>query len=69
MPGHIGKVVQVIGPVIDIKFDSDSLPNIYNALKFRWDDRVVVAEVEQHIGDDIVRTIAMESYRRIKKRN
>ncbi|MGV8980048.1 F0F1 ATP synthase subunit beta [Clostridium sp.] len=61
MPGHIGKVVQIIGPVIDIKFDSDSLPNIYNCIEIQMDDRVVVAEVEQHIGDDIVRSIAMES--------
>lgn len=61
MPGHIGKVVQIIGPVIDIKFDSDSLPNIYNSIEIQMGDRVVVAEVEQHIGDDIVRTVAMES--------
>ncbi len=61
MPGHIGKVVQIIGPVIDIKFDSDSLPNIYNSIEIQMDDRVVVAEVEQHIGDDIVRAVAMES--------
>ncbi|MBU3111527.1 F0F1 ATP synthase subunit beta [Clostridium lacusfryxellense] len=61
MPGHIGKVVQIIGPVIDIKFDSDSLPNIYNSIEIQMDDRVVVAEVEQHIGDDIVRSVAMES--------
>jgi len=61
MPGHIGKVVQIIGPVIDIKFDSDSLPNIYNSIEIQMEDRVVVAEVEQHIGDDIVRAIAMES--------
>ncbi|MGH4138503.1 F0F1 ATP synthase subunit beta [Clostridium sp.] len=61
MPGHIGKVVQIIGPVIDIKFDSDSLPNIYNSIEIQMDDRVVVAEVEQHIGDDIIRSIAMES--------
>ncbi len=61
MPGHIGKVVQIIGPVIDIKFDSDSLPNIYNSIEIQMEDRVVVAEVEQHIGDDIVRSVAMES--------
>ncbi len=61
MPGHIGKVVQIIGPVIDIKFDSDSLPNIYNSIEIQMEDRVVVAEVEQHIGDDIVRAVAMES--------
>ncbi|MCB2289178.1 F0F1 ATP synthase subunit beta [Clostridium sp. CS001] len=61
MPGHIGKVVQIIGPVIDIKFDSDSLPNIYNSIEIQMGDKVVVAEVEQHIGDDIIRTVAMES--------
>jgi F-type H+-transporting ATPase subunit beta len=61
MPGHIGKVVQIIGPVIDIKFDSDNLPNIYNSIEIQMGDRVVVAEVEQHVGDDIVRTVAMES--------
>ena len=61
MPGHIGKVVQIIGPVIDIKFDSDSLPNIHNSIEICIDDRVVVAEVEQHIGDDIIRAVAMES--------
>ncbi len=58
---RIGKVVQVIGPVVDIKFDDDALPNIYNAIEIKLDERVIVAEVEQHIGDDIVRTIAMES--------
>lgn len=61
MPGKIGKVVQVIGPVVDIKFDSDSLPNLYNAIHINLGDEVLVAEVEQHMGDDIVRTIAMEA--------
>ncbi|GFZ31251.1 ATP synthase subunit beta [Clostridium zeae] len=61
MPGSIGKVVQVIGPVIDIKFDTDALPNIYNAIEIDMGDRTVIAEVEQHMGDDIVRTIAMEA--------
>jgi F-type H+-transporting ATPase subunit beta len=61
MPGYVGKVVQVIGPVIDIKFDTESLPNIYNAIHINMGDRTLVCEVEQHIGDDIVRAIAMES--------
>jgi len=61
MAAHIGKVVQIIGPVIDIKFDSDDLPNIYNSIEIKMDDRVIIAEVEQHVGDDIVRTVAMES--------
>ncbi|MCR4943589.1 MAG: F0F1 ATP synthase subunit beta [Clostridium sp.] len=61
MPGKIGKVVQVIGPVIDIKFDSDSLPNLYNAIHINLGEETLVAEVEQHVGDDIVRAIAMEA--------
>ena len=61
MPDKIGKVVQVIGPVVDIKFDSDSLPNLYNAIHINLGEQILVAEVEQHVGDDIVRTIAMEA--------
>ena len=61
MPDTIGKVVQVIGPVVDIKFDSDSLPNLYNAININLGEGILVCEVEQHIGDDIVRTIAMEA--------
>jgi F-type H+-transporting ATPase subunit beta len=67
MSFHVGKVVQVIGPVIDIKFDSESLPNIFNALEIAMEDRILIAEVEQHIGDDIVRSIAMESTEGLKR--
>ena len=67
MPGKMGKVVQVIGPVIDIKFDSDSLPNLYNAININMGDHILVAEVEQHVGDDIVRTIAMEATEGVKR--
>jgi F-type H+-transporting ATPase subunit beta len=62
MPKGIGKVVQVIGPVVDIKFESESLPNIYNALEIDMgDNKRLIVEVELHTGDDVVRTIAMES--------
>ena len=61
MPDTVGKVVQVIGPVVDIKFETDNLPNIYNAVIINAGDRTVVTEVEQHMGDDIVRTISMEA--------
>jgi len=60
MPSNVGKVVQVIGPVIDIKFSTDNLPNIYNAVEINMGDKVLTAEIEQHIGDDIVRAISME---------
>jgi F-type H+-transporting ATPase subunit beta len=56
-----GKVIQVIGPVVDIRFEEGHLPNIYNAVSIKVDDRVVVSEVMQHIGDDIVRTVAMQT--------
>ncbi|MDP4178174.1 MAG: F0F1 ATP synthase subunit beta [Bacillota bacterium] len=67
MPDNIGKVVQVIGPVVDIKFDSDSLPSIYNAIEIQNGDATVVTEVEQHMGDDIVRTIALEATEGLKR--
>ena len=67
MPKNIGKVIQVIGPVIDIKFESDSLPNIYNAIHINLGDSILVAEVEQHMGDDIVRAIAMQATEGLKR--
>ena len=67
MPEKMGKVVQVIGPVIDIKFDSDSLPNLYNGIHIKMGEHILVAEVEQHVGDDIVRAIAMEATEGLKR--
>ncbi len=58
-----GKVVQVIGPVVDIRFDEGSkIPDIYNALTIpRENEDDLILEVEQHLGDNVVRTIAMDS--------
>lgn len=57
-----GKIVQVIGPVLDVKFDSEaSLPNLLNALVIKDGDKEIVAEVAQHVGDDTVRCISMTS--------
>ncbi|MBZ4663916.1 MAG: synthase subunit beta [Caloramator sp.] len=56
-----GKVVQVIGPVVDIRFEEGHLPSIYNAIKIDNNGKELVAEVMQHIGDDTVRAIAMDS--------
>lgn len=64
---NVGKVVQVIGAVIDIKFTTEHLPNIYNAVIIDMGTKKLVAEVEQHIGDDIVRTIAMEGTDGLKR--
>src|SRR5574344_2215036 len=58
---NIGKVVQVIGPVLDIRFSLGSLPKLLNSIVIKKDDLEVVAEVSQHIGDDTVRCIAMTS--------
>ena len=57
-----GKIVQVIGPVVDIRFTSDHLPAIRNAIHITFQDgKQMTVEVAQHIGDDIVRCIAMSS--------
>ncbi len=59
---NIGKVVQIIGPVIDIRFDGEELPKLHNAIKVdRGDNTYLTVEVAQHIGDDVVRAISMGS--------
>lgn len=61
MAQNIGKVVQIIGPVLDIKFSSENLPKLLNAIEVTTGGRKIVAEVAQHVGDDTVRCIAMSS--------
>ncbi|MFO7974923.1 MAG: F0F1 ATP synthase subunit beta [Candidatus Hydrogenedentota bacterium] len=57
-----GKVTQIIGPVVDVKFEPEDLPPIYNALTItREEERPLVLEVAQHLGESSVRTIAMDS--------
>ena len=58
---HIGEVVQVTGPVLDIKFKPDELPALLNAIEIETQGRKLVAEVAQQIGDNVVRCIAMNS--------
>ncbi|MCI6754276.1 MAG: F0F1 ATP synthase subunit beta [Lachnospiraceae bacterium] len=58
---NTGKIVQVIGPVVDIRFHPDHLPSILNEIDIVKPDGKMVAEVAQHVGDDIVRCIAMSS--------
>lgn len=60
MTENIGHLSQVIGPVIDIKF-ADKMPNLLNAIKIKNNDETIIAEVTQHIGDDVARCIAMSS--------
>ena len=64
---NIGKVVQVIGPVLDVEFPSGKLPAIYNAIKIKLhasgngkgEPAVLTSEVASHLGDNVVRAIAM----------
>jgi len=63
---NIGKVVQVIGPVLDVEFDAEHLPDIYNALSLKssgdgGNDVDLVVEVQQHIGRGMVRAVSMTS--------
>src|SRR5690606_16224298 len=64
MAQSTGKIVQVIGPVIDVSFDTTNqkLPSILDALEvFKQNGQKVVLECQQHIGEDTIRTIAMDS--------
>lgn len=61
MGKNIGTVVQIVGPVLDIRFPEESLPELLSAIEVKQDDRTVVVEVAQHIGDNVVRCIAMSS--------
>lgn len=58
---NMGTVISIIGPVLDIKFPPQSLPNLLNAIEIEYDGRKVTLEAVQHIGDDVVRCIAMSS--------
>jgi F-type H+-transporting ATPase subunit beta len=60
---NVGKVVQVIGPTVDVAFDPDKLPKIYNAIIIEDAERGIrlTAEVALHVGDNVVRCIAMDS--------
>lgn len=58
---NIGTVVQVIGPVLDIRFEDGKLPGLLNAITIDYGGRITTVEVAQHIGDNIVRCIAMSS--------
>jgi F-type H+-transporting ATPase subunit beta len=58
---NTGRVVQVIGPVLDVEFEPEHLPELYNALVVELEGRRLVVEVEQHIGRNQVRAVAMSS--------
>ena len=61
MNKQTGTVVQVMGPVLDIRFPEDSLPELLQAISVKNGEETIIAEVAQHIGDNVVRCIAMSS--------
>ena len=64
---NVGKIVQVIGAVLDIKFSGGHMPALNNAIEIHDGDRKIVAEVSKHLGDDVVKCIAMSSTDGLKR--
>ena len=63
-----GKITAVIGPVVDVSFEENNLPKILNALEILKDDgSTLVLEVQQHLGEDTVRTISMSGTEGLKR--
>ncbi len=62
-----GKIHQIIGPVLDLKFNPEEMPELLNAINIPHGDTIVVAEVAQHIGDDVVRCVALSSTDGLKR--
>ena len=63
-----GKITEVIGPVIDVSFEEHNLPKILNALEIKKEDGTsIILEVQQHLGEDRVRTIAMSGTEGLKR--
>ena len=61
MSQNVGKVIQIIGPVLDIQFEKGRVPNLLNAIEIFHEGKKVVCEVATQVGDDVVRCIAMSS--------
>jgi F-type H+/Na+-transporting ATPase subunit beta len=61
MSQHVGTVIQVIGPVVDIRFERGELPDTYNAIEIQGTDGLIVAEVIQHLGNETVRCVSMSA--------
>ena len=61
MEKNIGKIIQIIGPVVDVKFENGRLPDLLNAIEVMHEGRRIVLEVASQLGDDVVRCIAMSS--------
>jgi len=62
-----GSVIQIIGPVVDIEFPAGKLPKVFNALKLQGPDQIITCEVQQLLGDNKVRAVAMSSTEGLKR--
>ena len=62
-----GVISQIIGPVIDVKFEQANMPRILSAVRIPFGDREIVAEAAQHLGDDVVRCVALSSTDGLKR--
>ena len=60
MTKQTGTITQVVGVVVDVEFDDKSLPSIFDALKVQQDKKTITLEVAQHLGDNLVRAIALQ---------
>ena len=58
---NIGTIHQIVGPVIDVKFSPENMPELLNSIEIKMGDKTLVAEVAQHMGDDVARCIALSS--------
>lgn len=67
MANNIGTITQIIGPVVDLKFAENSIPAIYTAIEIAFGKDRIVAEVQQHLGDGVVRAVAMGSTDGLKR--
>src|SRR3989344_9608516 len=56
---NTGTIVQIIGPVVDVEFSSGNIPDIYSALIVEYQKQNLVLEVQQHLGDNVVRAISL----------
>ena len=66
----VGEVVQAVGPVVDVRFDDKHLPALLTALEIQLNDgQKLTVEVMQHIGDDVVRTVAMGATEGVQRGN
>lgn len=64
---NTGTVAQIIGPVVDVQFPEEKIPTIYNALEIELNKKNLVLEVQQHLGDGVVRAVAMDSTDGLKR--